>query len=54
MQWDSYLHGEGYTERDTAAKLCCSKTVVHNAIMKFNADSKFDDMKSLSSTEDYT
>ena len=25
------LHGEGYSERDIAAKLLCSKTVVHNA-----------------------
>ena len=39
------LHGEGYTERDTAAKLCCSKTVVHNAIIKFNADGTFHDRK---------
>ena len=38
-------NGEGYTERDTAAKLCCSKTVVHNADGKFNADGTFHDRK---------
>ena len=29
------LHGEGYTERDTAAKCHCSKTAVFNDIVKF-------------------
>ena len=32
------LCGVGYTERDIAAKLHCSKTAVHNAIVQFNAD----------------
>ena len=35
------LHGEGYTERDIAAKLSCSKTAVHRAIVKFSADGTF-------------
>ena len=30
------LHGEGYTEWDITAKLRCSKTAVHNVIVKFN------------------
>ena len=34
------LYGERYTERDTGAKLHCSKTAVHNAIVKFNADDR--------------
>ena len=37
------LHGEGYTERDIAAKLRCSKSAVHNAIVTFNADGSFYD-----------
>ena len=39
------LHGEGYTERDIAAKLDGSKTWVHNAIVKFNANGIFHDRK---------
>ena len=39
------LHGEGYTERDIAAKVRCSKTAVHNAIDKINADGTFHDTK---------
>ena len=39
------LHGEEYTESDIADKLHCSKTVVHNAIMTFKADSMFQDRK---------
>ena len=39
------LHGEGYTETDIAAKLRCAKTVVRNAIVKFNADGTFHDRK---------
>ena len=31
------------TERDSAAKLRCSKTVVHNSFVKFNADGMFHD-----------
>ena len=45
------LRGEGYTERDTAAKLRSSKTAVHNAIVKFNADGTFQDRTM--STNDY-
>ena len=30
-----------YTERDIGAKLRCSKTAVHNAIIKSNADGTF-------------
>ena len=37
------LHGEGYAERDIAPKLQCSKTAVHNAIVKFNVDGTFHD-----------
>ena len=37
------LHGEGYTERDIAAKLRCSKTAVH--VVKFSADGRFPDRK---------
>ena len=45
IQWAKMvtLHGEGYTKRDNAANLCCFKTEVHNAIVKFNADGKFHD-----------
>ena len=39
------LRGEGYTERDVAAKFRCSKTVVHNAIVKFSAYGTFHDRK---------
>ena len=39
------LYGEGYTERDIAAKLRCSKTAVHNAIIKSSVDSTFRDRK---------
>ena len=39
------LHGEGYTERDTTDKLCCPKTAVHNAIVKFNVYGTFHDRK---------
>ena len=39
------LCGGGYTERDIAAKLRCSKTAVHNIIVKFTADSTFHDRK---------
>ena len=39
------LRGEGYTERDVAAQLCCSKTAVHNIIVKFTADCTFHDRK---------
>ena len=39
------LHGEGYTERDIAAKLHRSKRAVHNAIVKFNACGTFHDRK---------
>ena len=39
------LHGEGFTERDIAVKLRCSKTAVHNGIAKFNADVTFHDRK---------
>ena len=39
------LYGEGYTERDFAAKLRCSKTAVHNAIIEFKADDMFHDRK---------
>ena len=35
------LHGEGYTDRDTAAKICCSKSVAHNAIIKFTVDGTY-------------
>ena len=43
-----------YTERDTAAKLRCSKTAVHNATVEFNADGRFHDRKKVwSSTKDY-
>ena len=35
------LLGEGYTARDIAAKLCCSKTADNNAIIKFSADTTF-------------
>ena len=36
---------EGYTKRDIAAKVCWSKTAVHNAIVKFSADGVFHDRK---------
>ena len=36
MQWAKKLYSE-CTEREIAAKLRCSKTAVHNAIVKFNA-----------------
>ena len=36
---------EGYIERDIAAKLRCSKTAVHSAIVIFNADGTFYDRK---------
>ena len=39
------LHGEGYTAGDTAAKLRCSKTTVHNTIVICNADGLFYDKK---------
>ena len=39
------LHGEGYSERDIAAKLRRSNTAVHNAVVKFNADGTFHDRK---------
>ena len=32
------LHGEGYVENDIDANLYCSKIIVHNAIVKFNAE----------------
>ena len=35
------LHGERYTERDTADNLRCSNTAVLNAVVKFNADAAF-------------
>ena len=31
------LHGQVYKERDATAKLRCSKTAVHNAIVIFHA-----------------
>ena len=30
------LRQEGYTERDISKRLMCSKTAVHNSIVKFN------------------
>ena len=39
------LHGEEYTEKDIAAKLHYSKTVVQNAIVKSNADDMFQHRK---------
>ena len=30
------LRQEGYTERDISKRLRCSKTTVHNSIVKFN------------------
>ena len=38
------LHREGYAIWDIAAKLSCYKTVVDNAIVKFNADGTSHDM----------
>ena len=35
------LHGEGFTERDIATKLRCSKITVHSAIAKSSADGTF-------------
>ena len=49
---NSLSHGERYTERDISAKLCCSKTAVHNAVVKFSADGTFRNRKRLD-TEDY-
>ena len=40
------LHG-GYTDRYIAATLCCSKTAVPNAIVKFNADDTFHDTRKI-------
>ena len=49
------LLGYVYTGRDIAAKLLCSKTAVHNAIVKSNADDTLHDgQKVWSSTADYT
>ena len=39
------LHHEVYTENDTDAKLRYFKTVVHKAIVKFNAVGTFHDRK---------
>ena len=39
------LRKEEYIERGIAAKLRCSKTPVHNTIVKFNADGTFRDRK---------
>ena len=38
-----HLHGEGYTERDIAAKLFCSKIAVNNNIVKMNDGGTFHD-----------
>ena len=35
------LYGEGYTESDTAAKVHCSKTAMHNAIANIKEDDTF-------------
>ena len=48
------LHGYVYTGRDIAAKLRCSKTAVHNAIVKSNAGGTLHDGEKVwSSTENY-
>ena len=39
------LYGKGYTEYYTAANLHCFKTMVHNPIVRLNADGTFHDRK---------
>ena len=41
------LHDEGYSERQIALKMRCSKTAVNNAIRKFEHDGQYSDKKRL-------
>ena len=39
------LHQEGYSERAISGKLKCSKTAVHNAVVKFANSGTYSDRK---------